>query len=352
MYYVCMRLNFLKRNKTKPKTTFNKYNSIARQRRLNILSEKVKGNKFLRIKIPKRIILIPVGVLIIIIVYGLLTSTTFKVQNITVEGYKDKESSILEDLDSLKGRSIFLINDSQIESDIKSKYENIDSVFVYKKMPDGLTVEVVQSQPAIVFSTFTDTFLVKRNGDQLGSLKSSPTLKLLDYKVKILEGEKDLNAQYLEDAFLADLSEKERKDFNWKKVKTEDREAKYNELRDKVFAEVSQYKGSVKKYLKKTVYNKLPLIFSYIPYDGNNVLFNVALEVIDGLKFRSITTIDNTFTTKYTLEERTSKNKLILFSKERSINEQFKDLDSIIFYGRFEISKIIDLRTERYSITY
>jgi len=342
-----VKLNIFNRKK---RSTFDqKYSDLAKKRKRSVYSNRLK--EFApSVKFPKKLLFIPVIVLVGIIAAYLLSSTTFRVKSVYVSGDKDKESAIEADLESVKGRSIFLVRESDIANSIKSKYENIEDVYVYKFVPDRIEVEVVQSLPALVFSSFTKTTLVKKDGTSLGEVPSISSLKLLDYELKILNGEKDLNAQYIKDAFLSDLSTDDRKTFKFEDVKPEDKEAKFNQIHDSVFQKVYQYRDSIKATLENTDYKNLPFFFSFATYEDNPQIFNTALEVSDGLKFRNIIATNNLFLSSYTLEEDTDSGKQILFSTKREISEQFLDLDSIIFAGRFSSARIIDLRSTRYSI--
>lgn len=345
-----MKFNLFKKKESRPRSSFQKYNSMARQRKKSIYSEKLRSINP-GIKFPKKLLIILVIIVLILIAVVLLSSSSFRVKEISVSGDSDEEGLILSDLESLKGRNIFLLRSSEVFNKIKEKYTNIENVYVYKYMPDRIEVEVVESFPTLVFSSFNKTTLVKRDGSSLGDLNNIEELKLLDFELRVLKGERDLNAKYLEDRFLSDLTEEEREDFNWEEVSDQDREQKYNALKDEITTKVNQYRSQVKEFINQTEFKDLPFFFSYAPYEDNEDFFKDALEINDGLNYRGLVTVENTFTSEYTLLQITDQGKQILFSTKRSIIDQFKDLDSIIFYGMYPSARIIDLRSDKYSIT-
>lgn len=323
---------------------------MVRKRKMNIYSEKLHSLNLPIKRVPKSFLIIPIILILLLVGFSLLSSSSFKVANLYILGDQDGESSILQDLESIKGRNIFLLRASEISNIIKGKYENVENVYIYKYMPGTVEVEIVQSLPALVFSSLQKTTLVKRDGSSLGDIQVLSELKLLDYEIKILNGEKDLNAQYIKDTFLSDLTVEQRKEFKWEEVKEEEKEQRYNNIKNEINEKISKYRNSVREFLKNSEYANLPFFFSYMPYEDNEDFFTSALEVSDGLKVRGLVAVDNTFPSEYTLIENLDSGKQILFSTKRSINDQFKDLDSIIFYGRFSSSRIIDLRSEKYSI--
>lgn len=345
-----MKLNLFKKKESRPRSSFKKYDSIARQRKKNLYTEKFKSINP-GVKFPKKFLIIPAAILLIVGIFVALSSSTFRVKDIYVSGDDSEQASIVNDLDSIKGRNIFLLRSSEIFNKLKDKYSNIESVYVYKYMPDRIEVEIVESFPSLVFSSFSKTTLVKRDGSSLGDIKLSSELKLLDYEMRIVKGERDLEAKYLQDKFLSDLADEARKDFKWESVTPEEKESKYNALRDDIMARVNQYSNGVKQALLQTDFKDLPFYFSYVPYEDSGGFFADALEITDGMNYRNLKSVDNTFTSEYTLVQNTDDGKQILFSTQRPISDQFKDLDSIIFYGRYSGAKIIDLRSNKYSIT-
>jgi cell division septal protein FtsQ len=321
------------------------YKNLARKRAAQSFKSK------LNIKIP-RVFKIGFGLFIAaVFVYLMITLPVFRISDIkTSKTYKISSSQIENELSEFLNRNIFTLSSTMIEEKLNKNVSGIKRVYTTKIFPNGLFVEIVEEYPAVILISQSGANLIDNTMDLLSTLENSPQLKLLDYEVDLLEGRGDFNAEYVRDFKLLQLSEEERKAFKWEELPEEEKRLVLSALENEISGKKSTYEQEIEARISDSSYADLPKVYSYIE-DFEMESLKFALDASDQLISINLKVSEMRFISRYTLELVVEDTKRILLSTRRDLPLQLADLNNIIFYNQFSQAKIIDLRSDVYSIT-
>ncbi len=339
----------IREKKKKPDPAY----SIRKKRRLQVLRNRLERYNIFRFRLTKYVlILLTLLFLILAGIYLLNRSDLLSIKKVSISGNLTiPTNDLLAKLDKFKDKKIYTITASTIKKELQDSFKEVKEVFVYKTLPDSVVVEIVEDTPKLIVVNFAGIHLLDTNSIKIGSINYTE-LKLLDSEKSIYDEKGDFNADYVQEKYLSKLSEEERFDVDWAKVSDDDKKAALEELKAEVKSKLDSYLNSASDAISQSAYKDLPIMYQY-DFEGTNFKktdFDFTLNVLEALKNRQLKFIKNIWISKYTLQISLDNNKTILFSIKRELTEQFKDLDSIVFYGQFNQARIVDLRSDTYSI--
>ncbi len=123
------------------------------------------------------------GIIIVgAVVYLLLFSDAFKISEVTVEGYSDPHliEEIIENqvAESRFGDNLILFNKKRLREAAKED-SRIRSIFINKRYPDILKIEVVESFPAIIWISAGESFEIDDRGYVISENKKGEDLPVV-----------------------------------------------------------------------------------------------------------------------------------------------------------------------------
>lgn len=339
---------FKKDSSYKPQSISAKYSNVAQNRKKAILRDRLKDFKLV---LPIRNLLVIFSIVMLGAVLLIVRNSAFNIKEIQIIAPKEALETIKSAVEEYKGQNIYLINEQEIFGKIKEKVPEIERIYLYKQLPNTVEIEALQGDPVIIFSNLNNVSLLDVNAREIGVFSGFEKINLTEFEQTLLKDEQNLDSDEIKEKYIEGKTDKEKLTIDWTKVPLEEKTAIYNNLKKSAEDRVVEYFQSIRDLHSKSVYNSLPLIESYYidSMDSNDV--NLSIALIDGIQARGIPLNRNFLSTKFTLDLYSQDNKLIRLSLRRPLESQIKEMDTIIYYGLFGSAKIIDLRSDTYSIT-
>ena len=99
-------------------------------------------------------------IILALLIYFLFFSSFFKISQVTCKGLSLED----EDLAKIKGQNILLFRSGQLKKEISAKYPYISDVRVVKGLPETLKIIITQYQPAMIWQSSGNLYLVNEKG--------------------------------------------------------------------------------------------------------------------------------------------------------------------------------------------
>lgn len=333
---------------TKYRNTSDKYSSIAKERKRAIWRNRLKE---IKIQLPLKTIFLLLLILGSLFTILVLRNSAFNIQDVKVIAPKEVIEEINSIVGEYKGTNIYLVREAEVAAKIKTQVPEIEDIYLYKEFPDKIIIEAVQGNPVLILADLAKVDLLDATGKSIGSFSGIQKAGLSEDELKILQGEKDLESDTIKLKYLEGKSDEEKLLFDWSKVSSEDKNRIYDEIKSAIESKVSSYFAGISDIYSKSIYNSLPLVQSYSVETLDEKDVNLIVSLIDGISSRGINISKNFLSSKFTLDLTVEDNKMIRLSLRRTLENQIKEIDTVIYYGYFSSARIIDLRSETYSIT-
>jgi len=152
------------------------------------------------------------------IVWFVLLSDYFKIKNIEINGSLNPE--VKAEIDKFIGKNIFIFQPGKIKDDLSKKQSSIESMEIFRGIPDTIKVQVNVREPAIGWKSHDDIYFVDLGGI-IFELKDNEKYVSGDKKIPFIEDTK--NIEVVEGApivtgefvqFVLKLTNSLKKDFN------------------------------------------------------------------------------------------------------------------------------------------
>jgi len=325
-----------------------RYSSLAQQRKRTIWRNKFND---IRISLPIRSIILVILIIVLTLAFLIFRNSAFNVKEISIIAPKEVLEQITVLLEDYKDKNIYLIRESEISEKIKKAIPEIEKSYLYKEFPNKILVEAVQGDPVLILASLNEVVLLDNEGADIGSFGGLQIVDLNSDEKSILQGEVNLESDYLKNKYIESKTEQEKLLLDWAKVSAEEKKTFYNQTKVIVEQKVEGYFDGVKEIYSKSIYNALPLVQTYYVQNLDKLDVNLTILLIDAISAREINLTKNFLSTKFTLDLYSEDNKLIKLSLRRPLEQQVREMDTVIYYGYFSAAKIIDLRSDTYSIT-
>jgi cell division septal protein FtsQ len=351
-------LFFMFNRGNKKKKVNNKFSSHARQRKFKVFTSGIKIPDFLK---TFKALMFLIGALLIIGLLWLgvtvLKSDTFKVKEIEIIADNvDDTSEMSKILDKYKGISVFTINSGQLYDDLKKAFPNVDEVFVHKTLNGKLNVEVVQNLAVYYVINFSGTYILDHNAKVL-EVYNDNKLLINDFEQKILKGEVNAQGDYVREVYLSKItSEEDRLKVKWDQIPQADKDKLFTEIVNDLYARINTAFQKSLDFLKVPKYANLSGYLEYLSkeYSKGDILDKGKLTFIslvaDFLRNKQKVIKSTKWLSEYTLEVTLEESRQILFSLKRDLKDQFRDVETLIFHDQFSKARIIDVRSDNFSV--
>jgi len=344
-----------KKSKEKPKIQVRSF----RRRRLNIFLDKTKGvaTPILRRVLP--VFVLVITVILVVFVVSLVRSNKYlKVTNIELLADDQDKIKIEDYLSKYKEVSILNIQPDQLANDLKKNFSEIRQVYVEKKLNGELDIEVVREVPAYLLTNLTGTYILNYEGKVIKVLY--PTgLSLNDLEQKVLTNTLPLDDDTIKNKYLEKITDPVQKTkVDWTTVPTDQKQKILNDFINQLNAKIETYYKQVEDKIKASQYTS-----SISFFEDNNSQYNLGDSIdhtnivfmggiIDYLKEKNLPIKRLAWISDYSLKVSLESGVNLIFSTERDIQDQLKDMDTVLFYGKLSGAKVIDVRSSNYSITH
>jgi len=347
----------LKNNKNKD--VKKSYKSF-RQRRLKIFLGDFRNRFFPIISrfIPIGIILLLL-ILVIVVFFIVKSNNYFKIVSIEIiTEDPDLKMRLNAYLEKYKQYTLFTLNPSTISNDLKKNFSQIKEVYIDKSIKGEISIEIVKDIPAYIIANLSATYLVNIDGKIISIIYDSG-INLNSDEKNVLNNTVDPNDDLIKSKYLEKLVDPNDKNkVAWDTVALDDKNKILKDLQNEINNKVEMYIKNLDAKLKKEdYYNNIIILYKntfnkYILGDNFNHDDLIFISLIrDFLKVRKINYNRLNWISDYTIKIVIDKGPYLLFTNKRILKDQLNDLDTIIFYNKFNSAKLIDLRSVNYSIT-
>lgn len=311
--------------------------------------------------ITKKILLIILPVLFIIICLGaikyFLLSDKFRLETVTIEGNEQVSSElVISKVSSLINKNIFLIRPSRIKSDLLDESPYIKQVWVEKKLPNTLIIQIEERSSKYVWINFNGAFLIDDVGYVIDKVATFTGLDLSSQEKDILKGYVDVE-KIKEDMNTTTTINEESTDTQEQEVVSQSEEInvleEINQVKSEVTSKVEAFweknSGSISVYLQT-----YQAVFSYEDEDYT------LSSLIDKQELGVISMIMNIDLNNYVVEKyicvspfkyimQVNGNRQIIFTSTRDVKTQEEELLKILERIALEGKDfyLIDLSTKK-----
>lgn len=320
--------------------------------RMQVLSG---GNSSLPIK---RIL---IGVVILFLIVGatfLLKSTTiFDVSQVEVITDKQGDYSAVKAIvDGYMSQNILFVSEGEIKRKIQDQFSSIHTVFVDKSLSGKLKVEVIEDVPIYYEANNTGIYLINQRGEVMEIVSPKEVLSFDETEQLLRDGLLPADSDQVRIKYLSKFEEAEVSEIIWKDVPKEDKEATLNQMKNDLNLKIDSFSSKLSTQLEEDRFKDL--IGSYIP---NNQVYAVGDEIpldslnflslaLDFFKSKNLTSTKAVWESTYSLEVFLQDNPSVLLSVKRDHEEQFTDLNTLIYHGQFNGARVVDVRSSNYSV--
>lgn len=295
-------------------------------------------------------------------IYLALNVDYFRIKSFEVINAESLDEKLLTavntDMNQYINQNIFNTSTFNISNELESKNIHIKEAYIRKILPDKLEIEIIPADTSVAIASFHGVTILGPEYEIVGK-DTTNTLKLNDYENDILLDVADFNAEYVREKYLISIEDpEERKAVVWQDVPEEKKREVLNKMKDDLNLKVETFEDQIKALVEKKY--QVPVIFMYslseeefsqsiIP---DQILRRVEFSRVilkeleaENLKSIEIKWISN-FTISFTLENSAQ----LLFLIERSVEDQIKDLNTVLGNYTIEEARIYDFRTATFSI--
>lgn len=321
-------------------------------KRAEFISPQIKS-----LPLPKILLTFALLVLLIGAFLFLRSTTIFDVKDVEVITDKSESYSIVKEIaDKYISKNIIFISSSEIESSIKSKLPSVHTVFVNKTLDGKLKVEIIEDAPVYYEANNSGIYLINQSGGVMEVIEPETKLTFSETELLLRDNKLPADSDQVRIKYLDGYSEEERSKIIWKDVEREEKEAVLNQMKQDLDNKINDFTNKLAEQLKEDRYKNL--IGSYIPNNENySVGDEVPLErlnfvsiVLDFFKSKNLNSTKVVWDSDYSLEVFLQDNPSVLLSVKRSYSSQFIDLNTLIYYGQFNGARVVDVRSNNYSV--
>lgn len=330
--------------------TEKKYSDLSKQRKFRLLKDKISS---LNIKVSLKAILALISLILIAVIFFLSRNVAFNIIEVDVIAPDALKERSLEIVSSFIGENIISLRESTVSEKLKLEIPEVDRILLYKYLPGKISVEVIQTNPSIIEVSLKSIKYLDVNAKVKGELDYTEFPSLTIEEEKILSGDNMLDSKLVIDKYIENKTDEEKLLIDWSTLDVKEKEKALNSVKEGIQSRIDNYFVSVKEILSQTPFFDLPIVEVL---DSNLTLDSTEIKSIilvrDNLLSRDKSIESIVLKSEYSFEFKTLDKKTLIFSLIREIGDQVSDLDTVIFYGYYNNARIIDLRTETYSITY
>lgn len=335
-------------------------NDQIRKRRNENLKRKL--SKYSPILNKLKLLIIPLTVILMVFAgFSMLSkSDIFKVTDYTIitDKPEDKEK-IISYAQSFFEENNFFVSESTLKEYLSENIGNVRDVYIRKSINSGFKIEVIFRVPEFYLVNFSGTYILSPQGQVVDIFSEGSEIAFTDLEKKYIENELTPDSEEIRSIYLAKIEDaEERAKVVWKEVPAEDKNKILQEIKDSAKVKQEQYIQGQFAAVKNSEYSYLTGFTDYKEeeyelneyFDQSRLLFmqNITKEFqkrslqITGLRWISEFSL-GLFTDSFN-----GGSKEVIFSAKRDLLDQFKDIDTLIFYNTAETYRVIDLRSENY----
>lgn len=320
-----------------------------RKRAVGSLSSLLKG------LVSKRALIFGGIVLFITLAYILLRNLNFfLVDNFEVYGNSRlTNEEIVSAVSDFKNENLFSFSVSDVESKLENEFLYVKEVYVRKKLPDTLEIEVIERQPLFVLTSFSGNYVFDKEYKVL-SANENEGLALLPFEREVLGGSADPNDNYVKERYLLKINEEELTSSSWDEVALEEKQKLLAEIESEVNAQVQAYINNALEIVAEE-YKSLPQVIFYeeqsfpsnTSIDLPKVTFSseVIQKLLEDFEVRRLTWISD-----YSVTVSLPEGKSLIISRTRDLSDQLEDFRILVKRGGFENGNTIDVRVSTLSV--
>lgn len=324
----------------------------ALSNRMQILQGKNSSFPIKRILLGSCMLFLFVGAL-----YLLKNTTIFDVKQIEVITDKQGDYTAVKGVvDGYMSQNILFVSAREIEQKIKDQFSSIHTVYVDKSLSGKLKVEVIEDVPIYYEANNTGIYLINQRGEVMEIVPPNEVLKFDETEQLLRDGQLPADSDQVRIRYLSRLDESEASEIIWKDVPKEEKEATLSQMKGDLSVKINDFSNKLSEQLKEDRFKDL--IGSYIP---NNQVYAVGDEIpldslnflslaLDFFKSKNLTSTKAVWESTYSLEVFLQDNPSVLLSVKRDHEEQFTDLNTLIYHGQFNGARVVDVRSSNYSV--
>lgn len=309
-----------------------------------------------------KILIIPIVALTTIIV---ALSILSKSEIFQVSDYKiltdntENQEELVSYTKSFFETNNYFASESALQKYLNESIGNVQNVYIRKSLNQGLEIEVIFKSPEFYLINFSGTYILSPQGQVVDIFSEGIEIPYSDLEKKYLANELTPEAEEIRSIYLSRIEEVEQRDrIVWKDVPLEEKVKILQETVDSIQTKKDSYIAAQFKKIQESKYSNLTGFRDYKDdkyeledyFDSDRLLFMQNLN--KEFQKRDLTHSNINWISEFSLSlESTSisnSTKQIIFSLKRSLEDQFKDVDTLIFYNRAVEYRIIDLRSENY----
>ncbi|BCX13706.1 MAG: hypothetical protein KatS3mg085_238 [Candidatus Dojkabacteria bacterium] len=334
---------------TYSKKDLKKIKKRRRKGKLREFFEKIKLSvlKFLSFKFV--LVILPVFVLLFSS-YIFKNINFFNVSEISVVGNKQiSNEEIYNILSKYQNKNLFNFSARDIEQEIKENLSLVKEVYVWKYLPNKLSVEVVERKPSFVITTLDASHIVDIDNTVILQIPNE-RFDLIKFEREVLRGEASIDDTYVKEQFFINLELKEGEEApKWEEVPIEEKQKLFEQLKENTLNKVRTFLESQRDILPEQ-FKDLPLMILYTDQvfpvrqkvnDEQVAFSNEALIKLSKISFK----IDRVvWTSQFTAEFILTDGKVLLLSRLRPLDDQVQDLNLLLQNISFEKFTRFDVR--------
>lgn len=334
--------------------------TMARNIKIQADGIKPKQKQSSRIKFRyASLLLLPIGALMLGIVYLMFFSSYFSVKKIEFT-QEVSESSVRRIEESLLGNNLLLLSINQIESIVSDNIEFSDQVYVRKIFPEKIEIIVDEKVPKYVYVDLDRYGLFDEDLDfiEYGSVPYS--IDLTEEESEYLSGKLNIDSPYVKEVYFNNLTEDEIADFDWEIVPQDQKEQILENVRVSAYSKIDSYFQNNTEILQQQ-FGDLRIIKTTEEnsFTSREVITRITqsdevISTIDLIFLEDFTIDSINWKNAFTLEIKIGEKTFIfgeLFNDEEEIKSQLEIMQGIYDKNKFSEFNKYDFRTEDFSVS-
>lgn len=255
-----------------------------------------------------------------------------------------------------KDKNALFLSSKDIEQKIKTAVPSVHTVFIDRTLYGVLRIEAVEDLPIYYLANNNGIYLINQDGRVMEVIEPVIKLEFSETEKLLVEDRLPFDSDQVREKYLLGFSEEERSKIIWKDVSEEAKKSALGDLKNEVNLKIQEFSVKLGEQLKDERFRDL--IGSYVVNSLNlNVDDQVSLEnlsflsaVLDYFKSKNLIPAKSIWISDYTLEVSLENGPKVLLSVKREFSEQFLDINTLIYYGQFNGTKVVDVRSSNYSV--
>lgn len=319
--------------------------------------------KAIKLKFPHKgiflviILLIVVIFLILFSIYYIQTSDNFKIRSVMFEGDAVEDEFRDEFITLMQGQNIFSLNIAELENKISKEVNHLKSVIVTKSLPDKIRIFIDKYTPTIISISFDKLEVFDENLTIVYQEELQQPLDLTEIEKSALDGLVNINSNKFQEYVISNLTEEEKKDFNWDEF-TDERKRDFasrlqNGIDQKINAHFGQHQQNISDRFRGA---QIINYYDYLLKNQSKILqenrinnLDFTLKLYHEVQKLNLKVEKSEWLSRTTLKITLDSGKNLFFSPKRNLQDQKRDLETALVNGILNSASNVDFRTSNFS---